>query len=263
MPCISKQNCSNRGLGNPTFVPIKRHSATYGVAMPNPTIEAPIEEAAERRGDEFEPYDSGSTDDESVEGFPKKLIATAFAAAVFAALLVYALAGGFKGGPTVVALEPLPTISVEAKPPPEDSLGARFDEVRGLWNSLDRPPAINRPLRRFRENGPFDSFLYRFDNSAELVGAYDPDGDYLVALMIRSTVDHSAVDNMYLHLCQVINPFSPDCIDNYFEIGLDGQDLGDLPDDGYETTWDYEGNEWRVSIADELLTIRVLAPAAK
>jgi hypothetical protein len=75
----------------------------------------------------------------------------------------------------------------------------------------------------------------------------------------RASVEHPDVSTLYLHMCHLINPFSPECIDNYFTTGLGGQTLEELAT-GHSTSWTYEGNEWRVSIEGKLLTIRVLAP---
>ena len=190
--------------------------------------------------------------------FWKKAVAVgAWIVAAFALTVAF---GNLRGDPApdVAAGPVLTSIPVAVEIPP-DSLGIRFDEVRELWNSIEQGPSISRPLRRTPETGELDGFRYGFDNSAELIGAYRDSDDYLVALVARASVEHPDVSNLYLHMCQLINPFSPECIDNYFTTGLGGQTLEDLAT-GHNTSWTYEGNEWRVSIEGKLLTIRVLAP---
>jgi hypothetical protein len=145
---------------------------------------------------------------------------------------------------------------------PEDTLGVRFDEVQEAWNSTGQPPEMRSPLRRTPEGGPLDSFYYRFDPQAELIGAYRDSDDYLVALLVRASIEHEDISTVYLHLCHMINPFSPDCLDNYFSIGLGGLQLAELAETGAENSWTYEGNEWRVTIIEGELTIRVLSPGA-
>lgn len=187
--------------------------------------------------------------------------------AVFAVLMagamIYALVGNLRPAPTVPpAVVALPTNPVVTAEPPPNSLGIRFDEVRSLWNSLDRPPTITQALRKFPEGGGFDSFYHLFDTSAVFAGAIDRESNYLSGLMVRSNIGDPDTPNMYLHLCQIVHPFSPDCIDNYFTIGLNGKSLEEL-DDGYHVSWTDEGFEWRVTIEDELQTIRVLATDAE
>lgn len=188
---------------------------------------------------------------------------TAIAAWITAVFFLYVLMGNLRAEstPTGTALTPLDQSTVEEEVP-VNSLGVKFDEVRELWNSLDRPPSITKPLRRFPENGQFDSFFHLFETSAVVAGAIDKQNDYIVALMVRSNLGDPDVGTMYLHLCQMLHPFSPTCIDNYFEIGLDGQTLPDLARAGREVSWTFEGNEWSVSIADDLQTIRVQAPGS-
>lgn len=188
----------------------------------------------------------------------KKVVAVgAWIVAAFALTVAF---GNLRGDP---APEPaaspiLTSIPVTVEIPPE-TLGIRFEEVRELWNSIEQSPSISQQLRRTPEAGEFDVFRYGFDTSAELIGAYRDSDDYLVALVARASVDHPDVSGLYLHMCHVVSPFSPECIDNYFTTGLSGQTLEDLAT-GHSTSWTYEGNEWRVSIEGKLLSIRVLAP---
>lgn len=238
--------------------------------MPNVTSDTLDSVTEDEQVESLETVDPGSAAEEASQDGAgettttpiwKKLIAVG--AWLMAVFFLYALIGSLRQEPaTAPSRSPVSLAAAPAAPPPSDSLGIRFDEVRELWNSLDRPPSITQSLRRSPENGQFDSFRHSFDALADLTGAYDPENDYLVALMVRSNLAHPDVSNMYLHLCQMIHPFSPECIDNYFTNGLDGQTLEDLGKAGRDATWVYEGNEWRVTVADNLLTLRVLAPGS-
>ncbi len=186
--------------------------------------------------------------------------AVAVGAWIVAAFALTVAFGNLRGDPAMdVSTEPVLTSIPVAVEIPPDSLGIRFDEIRDLWNSIEQSPSISQQLRRTPESGEFDTFRHGFDSSAELIGAYRDSDDYLVALVSRASVEHPDVSTLYIHMCHVINSFSPECIDNYFTTGLGGQTLEELAS-GHNTSWTYEGNEWRLSIEGKLLTIRVLAP---
>jgi hypothetical protein len=203
---------------------------------------------------ELEPVDAASG---SVPLWKKAVAVGAWIVAAFALTVAF---GNLRGDPAPdVAAGPVLTSVPVVVEIPSDTLGIRFDEVRELWNSIEQGPSISTPLRRTPENSELDGFRHGFDNSAELIGAYRDSDDYLVALVARASVEHPDVSTLYLHMCHLINPFSPECIDNYFTTGLGGQTLEELAT-GHSTSWTYEGNEWRVSIEGKLLTIRVLAP---
>lgn len=189
----------------------------------------------------------------------KKVVAVgAWIVAAFALTVAF---GTLRGDPAPnTAAGPVLTSIPLAFEIPPDTLGIRFDEVRELWNSIEQGPSISQQLRRIPESGELDTFHHGFDTSAELIGAFRDSDDYLVALVARASVEHPDVATLYLHMCHVINPFSPECIDNYFTNGLGGQTLEELAATGHNTSWTYEGDEWRVSIEGKLLTIRVLAP---
>lgn len=186
--------------------------------------------------------------------------AVAVGAWIVAAFALTVAFGNLRGDPApeVAAGQVLTSIPVAVEVPP-DTLGVRFDEVRELWNSIEQGLSISQQLRRIPEAGELDTFRHGFDSSAELIGAYRDSDDYLVALVARASVEHPGVSTLYLHMCHIIDPFSPDCIDNYFTTGLGGQTLEELAS-GHSTSWAYDGNDWRVSIDGKLLTIRVLAP---
>ena len=204
---------------------------------------------------ELKPSDASSS---PVPLWKKAVAFVAWIVAVFALIVAF---GNLRGEPASnVTGSPIVTLAPETVEAPEESLGIRFDELRDLWNSVDQPPAITQDLRRTLESGGFDSFRHGFDTSAELIGAYRDSDDYLTALVARASLDHPGVSTLYLHMCHLVSPFSPECIENYFATGLGGQTLEDLAATGHDTSWDYEGNEWHVSIEGKLLTIRVLAP---
>ena len=219
------------------------------VAIPPEDPEGEVEGSPEP-----EPGDGART---PVPLWKKAVAVGAWIVAAFALTVAF---GNLRGDPApeIAAGPVLTSIPVAIEIPP-DTLGVRFDEIRELWNSIDQGPSISQQLRRIPEAGELDTFRHGFDSSAELVGAYRDSDDYLVALMARASVEHPNVSTMYVHMCHVINPFSPECIDNYFTIGLGGQTLEELGP-GRSTSWTYEGNEWRVSIEGKLLSIRVLAP---
>jgi hypothetical protein len=197
---------------------------------------------------------------EPVPLWKKAVAVAAWIVAVFALIVAF---GNLREEPAPeVTGSPVLTIAPETVEAPVESLGIRFDEVRELWNSVDQPPSIAQDLRRTLENGEFDSFRHGFDSSAELIGAYRDSDNFLTALVARASLDHPGVSTLYLHMCHLVSPFSPECIENYFATGLGGQSLEELAATGHDISWDYEGNEWRVTIEGKLLTIRVLAPGS-
>jgi hypothetical protein len=214
----------------------------------------------ENTGDEIDGSPEPQPADPEKASIPlwKKVVAVgAWIVAAFALTIAF---GNLRGDPApeAVAGTVLTSIPVTVAVPP-DTLEIRFDDVRELWNSIEQGPMISQQLRRIPETGEFDTFRHGFDTSAELIGAYRDSDDYLVALVARASVEHPNVSTLYLHMCHVVDSFSPECIDNYFSNGLGRQTLEDLAP-GHSTSWIHDGNEWRVSIEGKLLTIRVLAP---
>lgn len=216
----------------------------------------------EDTGDEFDRFPEPQPADTEKSSIPLWKKAVAVGAWIVAAFALTVAFGNLRSDPApeAVAGTVLPSIPVAVVVPP-DTFEIRFDDVRELWNSIEQGPLISQQLRRIPEGGEFDTFRHGFDTSAELIGAYRDSDDYLVALVARASVEHPNASTLYLHMCQVIDPFSPECIDNYFSTGLSGQTLEELTT-GHSTSWTHDGNEWRVSIEGKLLTIRVLAPAA-
>lgn len=173
----------------------------------------------------------------------------------------FSIIGREEAPPLALAGDPNAVVDAEPAVASADSLGLRFTEVRERWNSLDRPPQITTELRRSPEVGDLDSFFHRFDSSAELLGAYQDDGDFVVALLARSHMASGGAQYMYLHLCHTLHPFSPECIDNYFENGLDGRTLEEAAESDMVASWDFAGNDWGVEITNDVLTIRVQSPS--
>jgi hypothetical protein len=177
-------------------------------------------------------------------------------------LAVAALTGP---SPDPVAIAPLVTTPVVLVPkvPPEDSLGVRFDTLQAEWNSLELPPSVTDPIRPGSESGTLDSFLHRFDGSAVLAGAYDPETQYLYALLVRAGLNHDDVSNMYVHTCYLLHPGDQGCLDSYIDAnGMFGKVPIDFLNTEHSATWVYEGNEWEMSIAENIQTIRIQSPGA-
>jgi hypothetical protein len=163
--------------------------------------------------------------------------------------------------------EPEQTVTVTL--PPEDphpsipgSLDVYMDQVIDRWNTVDGAPRINRGLTRHNEVGDYDTFIYRFGDWGRLAGAYDPENDAIYALLITGTFSAEDTDQLYLHLCYVIAPYSQDCIDAYHGEGLDGGTLEDFTDLSRETEWTVGDATWRLEIAQNVMTVRVYGPDA-
>lgn len=229
-----------------------------------------IADVGEQRGPAPVPPDRSLTSGDakvdpamSTDTVPMWKKATAGASWVVAAFFLFVVLanGGEQNSPNVIAGAALVDQEVAADIP-ERTLGIRFDQVRQAWNSTEQPPTIRSPLTRTPEGGELDSFFHRFDGQAQMIGAYRDRDDYLVAIQVKANVNHDAIATMFLPLCHILHPFTPECLDNYFTIGLAGTSVQELNQTGSDVSWDYEGNEWRVSVAHDELTIRVLAPDA-
>ena len=125
------------------------------------------------------------------------------------------------------------------------------------------PPFIDSEIRPSPESGELDAFLHRFDNSAVLAGAYDPDNGYVYALLARAGVHHESVSNMYIHLCSLLHPGSQECLNAYIdENNMFGKTMLDFVDVSHDIRWVFEGNEWRTTVFDNIVTVRVQAPGS-
>ena len=145
---------------------------------------------------------------------------------------------------------------------PIGSLGVRFGELPERWNALDKPPYLLKGISATPEPGPLDAFTYRFDGGAVLAGAYNPSDDYIYALMVRAGVRHEASATMYVHLCYLLYPGTQECFDAYVEeSGIFGKKAEGLEGSDHYSSWVLDGNEWRLEIANDIQTMRVLGPS--
>jgi hypothetical protein len=153
--------------------------------------------------------------------------------------------------------------STSPDPPPavSGSLGINISEMTDLWNSLVEPPKITRGLVHNTEPGEYDSFIYRFGDWGRLAGAYDPSTDAVYALVATGQFSNEATAQLYLHLCFMLNPYSQECIDNYFEKGLAYGALADFSGVTHQAEWQMDDQTWRLEIEGNVLTIRVLGTA--
>lgn len=184
---------------------------------------------------------------------------TGVAAGVLFSLVAIFFSGGnqaVNAGPPALASGPEVLAEI-----PVGSLGTRFADLQEGWNALDEPPYILKGINTTPEAGPLDSFLYRFDGGAVLAGAYNPSDDYIYALMGKAGLRHEASSSMYLHLCYLLYPGAQECFDAYVEeSGVFGRTTDELSGADHFASWTFDGNEWRLEIADEILTLRVLGP---
>lgn len=141
---------------------------------------------------------------------------------------------------------------------PAGSLGFRLSELPDLWNALDRPPMITRGFSRSLERGALDGFVTRFDEGASLAGAYDPADDYVYALSASTRLDHEAVTTMYLHMCFALHPYSQECIDAYWDEGLNGRSPIDYLGTEHTAEWQMGEETWRLAIVGNVQEIKIL-----
>lgn len=164
------------------------------------------------------------------------------------------------GGPTPASVtpqagEPGPAV---ASPGVPGSLGIEVGDVSDLWNSLDSNPRITSGLVHYTDPGQYSSFRYRFDKWGNLSGAYDPDTEAVYGLMVKGNITRAATSQMYLHLCFALHPYSQECIDSYFDTGLGGGGLEKFVGLTQEAEWELGDQTWRLSIVENVLTLRVL-----
>jgi hypothetical protein len=168
------------------------------------------------------------------------------------------------GSAGTVDAPPLPKTSSGPADPdeiPVGSLGIEFENLEEGWNALPDPPFILQGVSITPEAGVLDSFMYRFDSASLLAGAYNPDDGYIYALMTKTGVGHDARSNMYVHLCYLLYPGTQDCFDTYIaESGIYGRPAEEVVEEDHSSSWSFDGNAWRVDIAGDIETIRVLGP---
>jgi hypothetical protein len=196
-----------------------------------------------------------------IEGWRKvTLTGTAvMAIAVVVGVLGSAIDRSPSGAPQPLAT--VPTTGTERTAPP-GSLGLYMDEVTDRWNSIDGPPEIVRGLTRQTEIGEYHSFIYRFGDWGRLAGAYDPDDEAVHALLATGRLSEAPTSQMYLRLCFMVAPYSPDCLDAYHEQGLGGANVDNYLDTEYRAEWRVDGHTWRLVIERNVLTLRVFGADA-
>lgn len=181
---------------------------------------------------------------------------------LFAVLvIVFSLTGARGAGladSLVVTEESTPSQPVAAA----GSLGVMIGEIPELWNGLGHPPAMTKGLVTETQAGQYRSFHYRFDRAASLAGAYDPSDGSVHALMGSVGLSHQAAPYFYLHLCFMLHPYSQDCIDAYLEEGLDGKQIADYSGQQHAAQWQLDGQVWKLEIAGDIQTIRVISEEA-
>ncbi len=144
---------------------------------------------------------------------------------------------------------------------PVGSLGIEFGDLIQGWNGVPDPPHILKGISTNPEPGPLDSFLYTFDTGAVLAGAYNPTDGYVYALMAKVNLGDPSFSNFYVHLCYLLYPGTHECFDAYMaDSGLYGKTADELSGSGHNSSYQFDGNEWRIEINREVLTLRVLGP---
>jgi hypothetical protein len=179
--------------------------------------------------------------------------------------VLFSMIGIFtSGSPGSVEAQPLPAASSGPADPdeiPVGSLGIEFADLQEGWNALPDPPFILKGISVTPEAGVLDSFMYRFDDAALLAGAYNPDDGYVYALMAKIGIGHEAMSNMYVHLCYLLYPGTQECFDSFIEeSGVYGKTPDELSEADSQSSWIFDGNEWRVEVVNDIQTIRVLGP---
>lgn len=188
-----------------------------------------------------------------IEGWQK---VTSIGAAVVVAILLISLLP-LPGGSSPVEEQPtgtLPPFEPEAVP---GSLGVYMDDLIEGWNTVDGPPRITQGLTRYNETGEYDTFLYRFGEWGRFAGAFDPGNDAVYALLATGRLSHDATDQLFLHLCFIVAPYSQECIDSYNDQGLDEGSLEDFADLVHEAEWALGEHTWTLVVDQNILTIRV------
>ena len=187
---------------------------------------------------------------------------TIIGATTVALLMIFSLIGPANDDTTTQQPTVVAPLSEEPSPPIAGSLGIYVDQISELWNTVDGPPTMTKGVTRYNESGDYDSFLYRFGRWGRVAGAYDPANDAVYALMATGQLSGEAVDRLYHHVCFVVAPYSPECIDAYQTLGLGGLTLDQYVDVEHGAQWELGEHRWQLDIEQNLLTIRVLSPDA-
>ncbi|HEX6947394.1 MAG TPA: hypothetical protein VF246_08590 [Acidimicrobiia bacterium] len=143
-----------------------------------------------------------------------------------------------------------------------DSLGIELPQLADRWNEVTSPPAITKGIPRTPETGRFDAFTYRFGESSLIAGAYDDRTEDLYGLLVQSWLSDENADRLVIHVCHVVHPHQPECLEQYSRVGLAGGTLEDFRDLTHQAEWVIDGITWRLEIEDNVQSIRVIAPGA-
>lgn len=182
---------------------------------------------------------------------------TVLGAAVVAGVFVISLVASTLGNP-----DPEPTVAATVPPPDPSSpipgsLGIYMDQVSDLWNTVDTSPRITKGLTRYNETGEYDTFIYRFGDWGSVAGAFDPENEAIYALLVTGEFSEPATSQLYLHTCYVVAPYSQECIDSFFEQGLEGGTLEDFVDVVHEAQWTLGDHSWSFETGGNVMAIRV------
>jgi hypothetical protein len=183
------------------------------------------------------------------------------AVAVFGALIALVIFWP-ESEPRVVVDHTLPASAPEdvAATLAPGSLAVTLPQVTERWNEVDLPSRIDGGLIIHPESGRLDSFTFHFNESSLIAGAYDPENEYVYALMASSWLSDEAASHFGQHLCHLTQPYSQECIDDFQQVGLAGQPLSSYVDVTYESSWMVGEHTWRINIAENIQTIRVIGP---
>jgi hypothetical protein len=159
-----------------------------------------------------------------------------------------------------VRADPSSVRSAAAVVPAADSLGVLLTDLADAWNEVGDPPSINGGILTSPEPGRLDSFLYQFEGTAVLAGAYDPMDGSVHALMARASLHDEASNSLFIHLCHLVQPGSQTCLDSFIQVtGTFGKPHSELAGSQSELAWELPGQAWELEIAGDVETIRVQA----
>ncbi len=177
---------------------------------------------------------------------------------VFSAIAV--LGGGTAGTVDAGPLPPTQALQ-QLDEVPVGSLGVRFGDMTEGWNALPDPPHVLRGFSTNPEPGPLDSFIHTFDSGAILAGAYNPADQYVYALMSKVNLADPDLPNFYVHLCYLLYPGTNECFEAYVEeSNVFGKTPDELASADHSASYRFDGNEWRIEVTGDVLTLRVLGP---
>lgn len=177
--------------------------------------------------------------------------------AVVASITVIVLFGSTDSQPEEASPPQPSEAEADVMPPVEGSLGIYLDQLTELWNTVDGPTRITKGLTLQNESGEYDAFIYRFDDSQRVAGAYDPDSQAVYALLITGQLSNPGTAQLYLNVCYVVAPFSQECIASYQEEGLAGLAIADYVDTVHTAEWSLGEHIWRLVVENNVLTVRV------